>query len=57
MRNYKLTQQDYKIAYKFLHKRATVNGMQAMRVLDFVPNEQRERIIKFLTFQHCVKFI
>ena len=49
---------DYRIAYKFLKIRATEPGAATpFRVTQSLPQEQQERIYKFLRRQHGVKMI
>ena len=52
-----MTRQDYRIAYRFLYMRAYKGGQQAIAVIEDLPNEQKEKIMKFLRVKHQVKFI
>ena len=47
----------YNIAYSFLKARATKGSFEALQTLNRATDEERKKIIKFLSFQHCVKFI
>ena len=49
---------DYRIAYKFLQIRATEPGPATpFRVTQNLPQEQQERIYKFLRQRHGVRMI
>ena len=53
-----MTRKDYRIAYKFLKTRATVQGELApFRGTIHLPEAQQNRIYKFLRYNHQVKFI
>lgn len=47
----------YRIAYSFLKARATKGSFEALQTLNKATDQERGIIIKFLSFQHCVKFI
>jgi len=53
-----MTRKDYHIAYKFLKIRANESGqVAAFRATIDLPEEQQNRIYKFLKYNHQVKFI
>lgn len=47
----------YNRAYKFLKIRAKEPGMAPFRAIDDLTREERSKVIKFLTYNHQVKFI
>lgn len=48
----------YKRAYKFLKIRATESGcLTPFRALENLTKEEYSKVIKFLTYNHNVKFI
>jgi hypothetical protein len=53
-----MSRKDYRFAYRFLKIRATMQGeLEPFRSTVRLPYEQQERIYKFLSYNHQVKFI
>ncbi len=52
-----MTPKLYAVAYRFLKARANKGNFEALQTLNKVTDQERGTIIKFLSFQHCVKFI
>ena len=47
----------YYTAYKFLKARANKGSFEALQTLSKLNDSDRAKVIKFLSYQHCVKFI
>ena len=47
----------YNRAYKFLKIRATRGGMEPFKALEGLTTEEKQKIYKFLSYNHQVKFM
>lgn len=47
----------YRIAYNFLKARANKGNFEALQTLNKATDQERGIIVKFLSYQHLVKFI
>lgn len=52
-----MNQKLYRAAYSFLKARANKGSFEALQTLGKLTDQERKTVIKFLSFQHCVKFI